>query len=297
MDGRAYLLDLCDEALGEAGERDAAPPWLLSAADGEPVRVAAVYPTARVVLELWEAQEPLELDRRAAIVEAYGLAYVLLDEAAITREREADRDYVLEQIAGARDLGWEQLTELNPWRPGAVIGINVGVGVEEDWDGEEDDPFGEGFDENADEEDPPLPNVALAWRGRAMALALLGAAALTRRAFASSMSGHEVSRRALQALLALAVAHEPASEPALEPQAPPEWSRPGLTRETLAHVIVADPDDVGEALTELSRRGLADEDFDGAWTISEFGVTVVVDWLGRVSPLFEGWPRDLPDLG
>ena len=128
--------------------------------------------------------------------------------------------------------------------------------------------------------------IDLGWRSRPMALAALGAVALTRRVLADEvLDGQDGT--AVLVLVALAV---PENDAATQEQAGPRGlsARLGLGERT-----------VRGALAELSRDGLveADEHTEPrSHTLTAAGRDVVTAWLRRIAPLFAGWPPTAPDV-
>ena len=135
-----YLLDLCDEAIGETGLRKHELPWLLSDPDpegrGVPEPVAAYWPGKQIVAELVKDERREHIRRRVGVLTAYGVATVVLDPTHFAQDglgalrRLRDRD--MSEIRGllsSQAIEHGQWAWLGEWT--VVSGMNVGVGVGE----------------------------------------------------------------------------------------------------------------------------------------------------------------------
>jgi hypothetical protein len=295
-DDAAYLIDLCDEVVGEPALREHELPWLREGGepDGAPVRVDAWYPYALLIVLVVDRRRDEEARRLALAAGAYGVDIVevprgLLERDATGAVRRRPQD--IDQIRAL--IGNDEVRSMNRVEPelgGAVYGMNVAMvdeGVwaedveawdEEDWD--EDDGLVEPRD--------PLPvdrDAALGWRGRAVALAILEAVKLARRAFAVERTGHGLSQHAFEVLLVLLVGGSETFEP-----------------DEIAQLLDRRPDQVEPALDELRAAGYAEvlgaahEDDDWDWTLTDEGRDVAVAWIARTLPLFAGWPSDVPGV-
>jgi Clp amino terminal domain, pathogenicity island component len=136
---------------------------------------------------------------------------------------------------------------------------------------------------------PPLPasgDLELGWRGRPIALAALGAAVLSRRAFDRSKTG---SMHALEMQLLAQLALGPPD---------PTQAELGELFESLAVALACDRDDLRDAVRVLAGERLVDcqdeQDGDQRISITNAGLTAVHGWLERVVPLFGRWPPDSP---
>ncbi len=305
----AYLLALCDDALSQEGLRGHALPWLREGGDpsGPPARVDAWYPQLRVIVLLTHRRDE---DRSLFMAEAgrpYDVdvfevprGWVERDAAGALRRLPAERRRI------RRLLGTPDAREANRVTP-AVAYTDIGYTqyVEHDDGNEDEDEYEDEYeDEDQDDEwddeekadlvDPGLAADALGWRGRSVALALLEAVRLARRAFEVRRAGSGLSEPALEALLVLLAAGPP-GEP-FRPFGPQE----------LGQLLVRDPDEVGRALAELEAAGHArcrddglepaDPDHLVEWTLTASGHETAVAWIARVIPLFAGWPRDVPGV-
>ena len=134
----------------------------------------------------------------------------------------------------------------------------------------------------------------LGWRDRAIALATLGAVAIGRSGFEPFRTGG-LSPREMQALAYLAVEDET------------DYGHAGLG--SLSIALGCDEEALQETLRELADKGLLsytpdeqldeDEETIDAWPpicLTALGAEHVEVWLGRLRPLFRGWPPDRPDV-
>jgi hypothetical protein len=123
------------------------------------------------------------------------------------------------------------------------------------------------------------------WRGRAIALAALGAAVLARSAF-------DLRRIAPLAPLEMQVlAHL-----ALGLDSDPASPYPGEEAESLMAALACDYGDLRHALDALLREQLVVAEEEDRVAITPAGVGRVQQWLGRIVSLFGGWPPEHPDV-
>jgi hypothetical protein len=309
-----WVLDVCDRVLAERSQRGHRFAWLLSSADpdAEPARVDAWYPPLNVVVDLGGVRGADELHRRARIVRAYGLEYLVVSPGGLERDPqgrlrrlEHDEERIRAQIgtpAARREQWFEWGAPFGPLAgyAGGDLADEDSVEPDDAWDEEDEDvDDGEAPWPPADVTEPvdgigPVDTASgevLGWRGRAIAEALVGAIALGRRAFGVDVVGRGDQPEGREVLLALAVAEARAAVEA------------GLTRREIATTLAADPWGVGHALERLEvhghvRRCAPDPGDDGpdaaTWTLEPPGLAVVVEWLSHASPLFRDWPPDLP---
>jgi hypothetical protein len=126
-------------------------------------------------------------------------------------------------------------------------------------------------------------DLELGWRRRPIALAALGAAALTRRAFDGSRTGH-LEPLEMQVLVYLTLS--PSDTTSIEPV-----DLVGALRSALA----CDDHDLERAIAALlERRLVVDPDDYGLISITIAGSIAVQSWLNQIAPLFGGWPPDHP---
>jgi len=128
-------------------------------------------------------------------------------------------------------------------------------------------------------------DLELGWRGRPIALAALGAAVLSRRAFDRSKTGY---RDALEMELLAQLALRPPVAPLTEP---------GELFESLAVALACDRDDLRDAVRVLADQQLVSrqvEDGEQRISITTVGLTAVRRWLEQIAPLFGRWPPDHP---
>jgi hypothetical protein len=216
-----WVLDVCDGALGEPSQRGHRFAWLLESAEpaAAPARVDAWYPPLRLVVDL-RVRDDEEHHRRARIVRAYGLDYVVVELGNLARDpqgrlRRLDGDEErIRATVGDETARKEQRFEWGgpmSFTVGGrdVVGFTMYAGGDEDWaDDDWDEDEGEGEEDGADGEGWPPADVAtrldelgpldtataevLGWRGRSMAQALVGALALSRRALGVDIVGDGV---------------------------------------------------------------------------------------------------------
>jgi DNA-binding MarR family transcriptional regulator len=147
------------------------------------------------------------------------------------------------------------------------------------------------------------------WRDRAIALASLGAAALSRVAFTTAdvIDEKPLQPLEMQVLVALALQDSPAADPPqrtgthwlslalrLEPWIVEEIVR-SLERANLVH-RASDAHDVGEiesAVAESSEEMIEDE---LPVMVTELGLRTVDGWLSRTRLHFGSWPPERPDV-
>jgi Clp amino terminal domain, pathogenicity island component len=138
---------------------------------------------------------------------------------------------------------------------------------------------------------PPEPlaepsDVELGWRRRPIALAALGAAVLTRRAFGRSKTGHlKPLEMQVLAYLTLGLRDPTVAEP------------PGERLYSLLTALACDGDDLDRAIRALAERRLVtSEDLgdDELISITIAGTIAVESWLDQIAPLFGGWPPEHP---
>ena len=139
----------------------------------------------------------------------------------------------------------------------------------------EHDPLGIG--------DPDFEGrVDFGWRGHAIVLAAVGAATLTRAAFAPTRTGG-LSELEMKLLAYLTL------------QASDQHSgQRGTSIEPLHVALVCDPDELDELVQALVDRSLlaydVDDSDDTRIAVTHAGVVAVQDWLRLVTLLFGGWP-------
>jgi DNA-binding MarR family transcriptional regulator len=129
--------------------------------------------------------------------------------------------------------------------------------------------------------------VDFGWRGRPIALAALGAAALARSAFDPRRTGM-LSPTEMRLLVYLALAARPDA-----------GASSGEAIDPLSVALVTDQHDVERAVASLLRHGLvvglAGPD-DDRLAITPAGVARVEQWLGRIASLFGSWPPTVPGV-
>ena len=300
----AYLIDLCDAVVGEPALREHELPWLREGAepDAPSATVDAWYPYALLIVLLVDRTETERARLLARAADGYRVDVVEVprgmlerDATGATRRRPLDRSRI------AALIGNDQVREESRVRPEeegwtAYVGVNVArPGEPEHWPDEADDWPGEDDDDEAWFDETPRPGApefvadtatALGWRGRSVALAVLEAVSLSRRALAVERTGHGLSEHAFEVLLVLLLAERP------------------VEREEVARVLTRPLHHVERAVGELQEAGhveslggeLAEQhdDVDFEWTITAAGRDVAVDWIARTLPLFGGWPPDVP---
>ena len=126
------------------------------------------------------------------------------------------------------------------------------------------------------------------WRGRAIALAALGAAVLGRSAFDDRRTRTLVAlEMELLVYLALGLEADPASQ-----------AGPGEAVEFLPVALACDHQELSLAIDALRGAQLvvrpAELDDEDRVAITPAGVARVEQWLSRIVPLFGGWPPEHP---
>jgi hypothetical protein len=323
----AYLLDLCDAAIGEPARRGVELPWARAGGDpdGPPMHAHGWYPQARVVVLVADGEEDDRAYELARLATPYDVAVLVVarawlerDAAGAVRRLPADGERI------ARHLGDPEARDLHrvwPEAGGAVFGLNVAGEAgwtayadldSEDWDeneGEDDEDEDDEAERLAEEAErwPGTADfvadteAALGWRGHAAAMAVLGALTLARRAFSVEATGHGLSEEAFEALLVLLAGGAP--------------DGPALTFEPaeLARLLRREEHTVIGALRELQRAGFAEPLMEGAradggpplvlgvdmeweWALTAAGREAGVAWVARVLPAFAGWPPEVPGI-
>jgi DNA-binding MarR family transcriptional regulator len=148
------------------------------------------------------------------------------------------------------------------------------------------------------------------WRDRAIALASLGAAALSRLAFTTAdfIDEKPLQPLEMQVLVALALQDSLAADPPLGTGT--DWLRralrlePGVVEEivgSLEHANLvrrtSDAQDVGEIEYDFTEK--SDEDVLGdelPIAVTELGLQTVDRWLSRTRLHFGSWPPTRPDV-
>jgi hypothetical protein len=128
-------------------------------------------------------------------------------------------------------------------------------------------------------------DVELGWRRRPIALAALGAAVLTRRAFDRSNTG-QLKPLELQVLAYLTLS-----------RGDPTSAAPDEPIGSLVRALACDGDELHHAVRALQKRRLVtSEDLgdDELISITIAGSIAVQSWLGQIAHLFGGWPPDHP---
>ena len=310
-DEGVYLLDLCDEAIGHPALRSHALDWLREDGDpdGPPACVDAWYPQIHAIVLLTRGREETRSRMLAETASGYRVDVLEVPQGWVERDGEgALRRLPRERERIADLLGSEAARRENRVWPaqGVLYGVNVGdLDLDEeaqadeaewdhdDWGDEDDDEPREASAEA--QRYVAAPDEALGWRGRSVALVLLEAVTLSRRAFAVQRTEADLSQAALEVLLVMLVASAP---PVSEP-------------EELTRVLSRSADDVDEALRELEAAacafpaGAEIQSTSGSvlgtgvnweWTVSDLGRDIAADWIARVLPIFAGWPPDAPDV-
>jgi Clp amino terminal domain, pathogenicity island component len=129
--------------------------------------------------------------------------------------------------------------------------------------------------------------VDFGWRGRSVALAALGAAALARSAFEPRRTGM-LAPIEMQLLVYLALAARPDA-----------GGSPGEDIDPLSVALVTDQHDVERAVASLLRHGLVvglEGLDDDRLAITPEGMARVEQWLRRSVSLFAGWPGTVPGV-
>lgn len=297
----AYLLALCDEALGEQGLRGQALPWLREGGDpsGAPARVDAWYPQLRVIVLLTRGRDEERSQLVARAGEPYGVGVFEVPRGWVERDAAGTLRRLPAEAERIRSLlGTHEAREDNQIWPrhgySLVGGYQFDVDDEAAYAGEDLEDFDEEDEEDEGEPDwldPDAAADALGWRGRSVALALLEAVRLSRRAFEVRRTGSGLSEPAIEALLVLVTAGSPEAS-----------FRPVVARE-LGQLLLRDQEEIDGALRELEAAGHAcawdqdidsdDPDSDAEWALTVSGHETAVAWIARVLPLFAGWPPDV----
>lgn len=311
---RAYVLGLLEAVLAE-------PPHpaevLLTDAEGRRLPLDAWFARAQVAVSVrHEDDAELESARRDHVGGMYGMRYLVVDPRRLTRDAATDAT----TLRGELDLPEEGLAPASPFdHPGDVTVARHVVWVDDDDDGWEDGAPDDGWEDDGppdgwadwdeDEEheddfalerdepraaDPlefehgphqlPLdhPEVRFGWRGRAIGLALLGAAATARRAFGDDRGEHRLSAGELEALAALV----------LGPKEDVSGEATDVRR--LAIALGRSRDLVRMALHGLEHRELAARSTSTyepeTWRPTDAGREAIHAWLERVAPLVGSWP-------
>ncbi|EHN12581.1 hypothetical protein PAI11_05210 [Patulibacter medicamentivorans] len=326
---RAYLLDLCDELLGP-GERDHGWPWLRDdegdplLVDGfwSSRQLALLLldgPTDR-----WRYALGTLALRGSYLL---GIDVERFDHDAdgrLVREPSADR----RQLAPIATVhGWMELQAL-PEAEGLIVPLgahdargseelsyvfdsvdpggdhlDVGeppgdsAGDEHGHSREEQDEAGRAWEEPYEHDGPwdpdeagegiaaPPPVFDVGWRALPIALATLEASILARRAFGPDVVSGERGPLELQLLIAIADI-----EPRDGQRADDRQTTRGLaTRLALRERTVAD---LAESLVagELLRPNGAGHENPEGFALTDDGRELLLAWLARIAPLFEGWP-------
>ena len=129
--------------------------------------------------------------------------------------------------------------------------------------------------------------VDFGWRGRSIALAALGAAALARSAFDPRRTGM-LAPTEMQLLVYLALAARPDT-----------GGSPGEDIDPLSVALVTDQHDAERAVATLLRHGLVvglEGVDDDRLAITPAGVARVEQWLGLTASLFGSWPPTVPGV-
>lgn len=300
-DDTAYLLDLCDQAIGEPSTRHHAFSWLLDEAGARPQPVDGWWPTRRLVVLI--ADEPTEtLERRLNVLAAYRIEARVLridafeSDASGAMRRLPERD---EQRVRTELLAPGAALEQRLWFGGAlVVGRNDAAHTDDgdemvDWvELAEDDVFPEIDAEDLFDqpEEPSAPAFDPGWRADALARAALGAAALGRRAFGVAHTGHGVAQTDVEVMAWMALGESRATG---EPHS-------ADTEAGLAAALALDAWDVRECVESLAHRMLVEEAVDSepdarAWSLTDAGAGVVEAWVARLPPLFARWPPETPE--
>jgi DNA-binding MarR family transcriptional regulator len=136
---------------------------------------------------------------------------------------------------------------------------------------------------------PSTRGIELGWRARPVALAALGAAVLTRRAFDHRSAG-AFTPVEMQVLAHLAIGVSDASP----------THQPGEDAASLAVALACDRPDLDEAIESLRRRGLIvsliQYEHSERVAITPGGEAIIEAWLERIVPLFGRWPPERQDV-
>jgi hypothetical protein len=128
------------------------------------------------------------------------------------------------------------------------------------------------------------------WRDRAVALASLGAAALSRLAFTTAdvLGEKPLQPLEMQVLVALALQDSLAADPP-----------PGPGTDWLCRALDLERWHVDEIVVSLERARLVRRFPDAdelSVAITKLGLRSVESWLGRTRRHFDGWPPTRPDV-
>jgi Clp amino terminal domain, pathogenicity island component len=134
------------------------------------------------------------------------------------------------------------------------------------------------------------------WRRRPIALAALGAASMSRRAFHFRAPG-DLDPLALQLLVAIAL---------LQPASDEEVLAGDCSPSALHALVPCDGDELDAATTALRLAGLIavqeplaapdPEAEEQTLILAEDGAALIEEWLTRIAPLFGAWPPDRRDV-
>ena len=300
----AYLLDLCDAAIGEPAQRGAALPWLLEGADpgGAPARVDGWYPGARIVVLLTEGRRDERALTLAGVAEGYGVDVfelprhgAKLDADGRPRRLPGEAEAIQRLLGDPERRRWERVEPDHGFTTYAPVD-------HDDDDHDHDDHASDDSDEDWSDEDDELEeeerevdiSEVMGWRGRAVMLALLEALRLSRRGFTTAVAGEGLSERALEALLVLAAVEPPAT--------PVEPAHVASVLDREAYEVARALDELREAghATPLGERVMGSgrivlgEDVEWDWVLTAAGRDAALRWIARAVTLFEGWPPDTP---
>jgi hypothetical protein len=146
----------------------------------------------------------------------------------------------------------------------------------------------------------------LGWRQRAIALAALGGAAMSRSAFVDR-TGRTPSPVRMQVLVSIAVyQHDDSGTPspgasdvayALRLEEDAFWS---VVRDLVSNDLViyaTAPEDEGSIETrDRDDDGAEDGQTEPQIRLTDAGWSMVISWLRLVEPMFHAWPPDRPDV-
>lgn len=247
----------------------------------------AWYPGPRVIVLVADEEEGERSVGFARVAGIYGVTVLELGTGWLARDAAgALRRTLGERRQVADFLGSEEAREDNRVRP--TYGF-FSYGPVGDWDAE--DLHEEPLEDLPEEPETLAAEEAsvdvLGWRGRAVALALLEAVRLSRLAFEVARTGPGLSQAAIEALLVLLCS--------------PSHER-GVSATDLESLLRSGRG-VQFALEELHAAGYAEPDGgieeDGIgpdWFLTEAGRDAAARWIGRVLPLFAGWPPERRDV-
>lgn len=289
------MLGLCDEAFGEEGVRDATWPWLRDEA-GELFVADGWWPEARIAAVLAPAADPSTIERLGPILrtlDAHGeLALPLTPELWPQAGAQDQLARLRDALAGEdgrgqiRDAWGLNVPPVGHW---FVATTFDGWDDAEDYD---DDDWSEEPDDTEDLPDlePPPHALPLGWRTRPTLLALLGAAALTRRA--AELVDPRVPRDDTPAGLQMQILGALGLH-----AADGDVSYEGASVTGIVTALAAEHWEVLEALDPLLRTGLAAKldahDTSDTWVkITPEGIDVLLAWVHRCGPLVGDWPDE-----